>query len=172
MTLERISRVKAFDGWLETWQHVSVSTATPMRFAIYLPPQAEAGPVPHLYWLSGLTCTEENFMVKAGALRDAARLGVALIAPDTSPRGANLPGEDDSWDFGTGAGFYVNATQAPWSAHYRMYDYIVHELPALVEQQFPVKGKPGISGHSTLAAAAPSKSGRNCCWCRKLSSLP
>jgi S-formylglutathione hydrolase len=148
MTLERINRVKAFDGWLETWQHTSTATATSMRFAIYLPPQAEAGPVPHLYWLSGLTCTEENFMVKAGALRDAARLGIALIAPDTSPRGANIPGEDESWDFGSGAGFYVDATQEPWSGHYRMYDYIVNELPALVEQQFPVKGKPGISGHS------------------------
>ena len=148
MTIENISCNKSFGGWHKQYRHQSQSLNCEMRFAIYLPPQAEAGPVPHLYWLSGLTCTEENFMVKAGALRDAARLGIALIAPDTSPRGANIPGEDESWDFGSGAGFYVDATQEPWSGHYRMYDYIVNELPALVEQQFPVKGKPGISGHS------------------------
>ena len=148
-TIEPVARVKTFDGWQQTIEHTSESCACPMRFAIYLPPQAEHHSVPVLYWLSGLTCTEDNFMVKAGAQRYAAECGVALVAPDTSPRGLGLPGEDDSYDFGTGAGFYVNATQEPWARHYRMYDYVVHELPAFVESQFPVvPGKRSISGHS------------------------
>ncbi len=120
-----------------------------MTFGVYLPPQAAAGPVPVLYWLSGLTCTHENFTTKAGAQRVAAELGIALVMPDTSPRGVNLPGEDDSYDFGSGAGFYLNAARAPWDRHYRMYDYVVDELPALVARHFPVDGaRAAISGHS------------------------
>jgi S-formylglutathione hydrolase len=120
-----------------------------MRFAVYLPPAAERGPVPALYWLSGLTCTEENFSVKAGAQRYAAELGLALIIPDTSPRGVNIPGEDAQMDVGTGAGFYVNATEPPWAAHYRMYDYIRDELPAAVNANLPVDpARTSISGHS------------------------
>lgn len=148
-TPERLARVRVFDGWQETWSHHSESCDAPMRFAIYLPPQAEHQRVPVLYWLSGLTCTEENFMVKAGAQRYAAEHGVALVAPDTSPRNLGLPGEDDSYDFGSGAGFYINATVEPWSRHYRMYDYVTRELPALVEQHFAVVPKRrAISGHS------------------------
>jgi len=120
-----------------------------MRFGIYLPPQAKAGKVPVLYWLSGLTCTDENFATKAGAQRVAAELGIAIVMPDTSPRGLDLPGENDSYDFGSGAGFYLNATQAPWAGHYNMYDYVVDELPALVNEHFPVDGqRTSISGHS------------------------
>lgn len=148
-TIEPVARVKTFDGWQQTIEHPSEACGCPMRFAIYLPPQAEHHEVPVLYWLSGLTCTEDNFMVKAGAQRYAAECGIALVAPDTSPRGLGLPGEDDSYDFGTGAGFYVNATVEPWSKHYRMYDYVVRELPAFVEANFPViAGKRSISGHS------------------------
>ena len=120
-----------------------------MTFGIYLPPQAETKPCPVLYWLSGLTCTEQNFVTKAGAQAYAAKYGIAIVAPDTSPRGCNIPGEDDDWDFGSGAGFYVNATQAPWSQHYRMYDYVVSELPTLVREQFPIDAsRQGIFGHS------------------------
>src|SRR5690606_18263451 len=120
-----------------------------MVFAIYLPPQAEAGPVPVLYWLSGLTCTDENFMQKAGAQRAAAELGIAIVAPDTSPRGTGVPGDPDgAWYLGLGAGFYLNASEEPWQRHYRMYDYVVEELPALVEASFPVSDRRGISGHS------------------------
>jgi S-formylglutathione hydrolase len=124
-----------------------------MRFAIYLPPQAKAdkevGQVPVLYWLSGLTCTDENFGTKAGAQRVAAELGLAIVMPDTSPRGLNLPGEDDAYDFGSGAGFYLNATEAPWAGHYNMHDYVVEELPALINASFPVDpSRVSISGHS------------------------
>ena len=120
-----------------------------MRFGVFLPPQAEAGPVPVLYWLSGLTCTEENFIVKAGAQRVAAELGLAIVVPDTSPRGLNIPGEGDSYDFGLGAGFYVDAVQPPWSGGYRMYSYVAKELPELVESSFPVDvARTGIFGHS------------------------
>lgn len=120
-----------------------------MTFSVYLPPQAESEPVPMLYWLSGLTCTDENFMIKAGAQRMAAELGIALIAPDTSPRGVDIAGEDDDWDFGSGAGFYIDATQKPWSDHYRMYEYVTRELPDLVEVALPVlPGVRSVSGHS------------------------
>jgi S-formylglutathione hydrolase len=120
-----------------------------MRFAVYLPPAAAKGPVPAVYWLSGLTCTEENFSVKAGAQRYAAELGLALIIPDTSPRGVNIPGEDASIDVGTGAGFYVNATESPWATHYRMYDYIRDELVSVVNANLPVDpDRKSISGHS------------------------
>lgn len=148
-TPETLARVKVFDGWQSTWAHRSTACDCTMRFAIYLPPQAEHRAVPSLYWLSGLTCTEDNFMVKAGAQRYAAECGLALVVPDTSPRGLGLPGEEDSYDFGSGAGFYVDATVEPWSRHYRMYDYVTHELPAFVEAHFPVvAGKRAISGHS------------------------
>jgi len=129
--------------------HESIACGCPMRFGIYLPPQAKQGNVPVLYWLSGLTCTDENFATKAGAQRVAAELGIAIVMPDTSPRGLNLPGEDESYDFGSGAGFYLNATQAPWAGHYNMYDYVVTELPALINEHFPVAGeRVSISGHS------------------------
>ena len=149
MTLELVARSRAFDGTQEVWRHASGATGTPMRFGVYLPPQAARGPVAVLYWLSGLTCTEDNFIAKAGAQRVAASLGLALVAPDTSPRGLALPGEHDAWDFGAGAGFYVDATRAPWRDHYRMYTYVSEELPALVERSFPVDAaRCGIFGHS------------------------
>jgi len=121
-----------------------------MRFAVYLPPQASnMRKVPVMYWLSGLTCTDENFMQKAGAQRIAAELGIAIVAPDTSPRGEGVPDDvNQAYDFGLGAGFYVNATQAPWNTHYQMYDYVVNELPALIEANFPVTQERVISGHS------------------------
>ena len=150
MSLENISCQKSFGGWHKRCQHHSAVLGCDMTFAIYLTPQIEAGEkLPVLYWLSGLSCTDENFMQKAGAQRLAAELGLVLVAPDTSPRGLDVPGDPDGgWDFGLGAGFYVNATQAPWDRHYRMHDYIVHELPALIESSFAVSGKRGISGHS------------------------
>ena len=147
--LELVSEAKCFDGFQRTYRHASSSCGCPMQFAVFLPPGAERGRVPALYWLSGLTCTEENFSVKSGAQRYAAELGIALIIPDTSPRGLGLPGEDDRIDVGTGAGFYVNATQAPWSAHYRMYDYISKELVEIVNANLPVDpARKSISGHS------------------------
>lgn len=145
---ELLSSQKSFGGWLKRYQHRSSSTDTDMIFAIYLPPKAEREAVPVLYWLSGLTCNDENFMQKAGAQRMAAELGLAIVCPDTSPRGTDLPQEHDSYDFGSGAGFYVNATQTPWAQHYRMYDYVVEELPALIEAHFPVTEQRSISGHS------------------------
>ncbi|WP_107688646.1 S-formylglutathione hydrolase [Neisseria wadsworthii] len=146
--LTLISRNKMFNGHHERYRHFSESTQCEMTFAIYLPPQALQGyRVPVLYWLSGLTCTDENFAVKAGAQRFAAQWGIALVIPDTSPRGTQAV-DDESYDLGQGAGFYVNATEAPWAAHYRMYDYIAHELPALVEANFPVTDQRSIFGHS------------------------
>jgi S-formylglutathione hydrolase len=148
MTIENLSRNKSFNGWHKQYSHYSNTLNCTMRFAIYLPPQASNGDkVPALYWLSGLTCTDENFMQKAGAHRIAAELGVAIIAPDTSPRGDEVA-DDDSYDLGKGAGFYVNATQAPWSRHYHMYDYVLNELPALIESMFPVNEQRSIAGHS------------------------
>lgn len=146
--LTEISSSKSFSGWLKRYKHQSLSLGCEMIFAIYLPPQAELEKVPLLWWLSGLTCTDENFMQKAGAQRIAAELGIAIVCPDTSPRGLNLAGESDSYDLGTGAGFYVNATQQPWQNHYRMYDYVAHELPALIAEHFPINGRESISGHS------------------------
>ncbi|HVJ28841.1 MAG TPA: S-formylglutathione hydrolase, partial [Gammaproteobacteria bacterium] len=148
-SIERVSESRCFEGRQIVYKHASAVCACTMRFAVYLPPAAANGPVPALYWLSGLTCTEENFSVKAGAQRYAAELGLALIIPDTSPRGVNIPGEDAQMDVGTGAGFYVNATQPPWAAHYRMYDYIRDELPAAVNANLPVDpARKSISGHS------------------------
>ncbi len=147
--LELIASNKSFGGWHKRYRHRSSATGTDMIFAIYLPPAAETGPVPVLYWLSGLTCTDENFMQKAGAQRMAAELGIAIVAPDTSPRGEGVPDDPEgAYDFGLGAGFYVNATQAPYNRHYHMYDYVTQELPTLIEQHFPVTDKRSISGHS------------------------
>ena len=150
MTVENISSNRSFGGSNEQYSHDSEVLACKMRFAIYLPPKALAGEkVPVLYWLSGLTCTDENFMHKAGAQRVAAELGIAIVAPDTSPRGEGVADDPDAaYDFGLGAGFYVNATQAPWNEHYQMYDYVVEELPALIESTFPVSEQRAISGHS------------------------
>ncbi len=146
--MEILSTNASFGGELLRVRHPSQACDCDMIFAIYLPPQAREKPVPVLYWLSGLTCTDENFMQKSGAQRVAAELGLAIVCPDTSPRGSDYPGEHDSYDFGSGAGFYVNATQEPWSANYHMYDYVTRELPALVSEHFPVNEKCGISGHS------------------------
>lgn len=149
-TVEKISEVKSFEGYVKTYRHHSNVCQHPMTFAVYLPPQVrENNRVPVAFWLSGLTCTHENFIIKAGALRIAAELGLALVSPDTSPRNTGLAGEDDEWDFGSGAGFYVNATQPPWSRHYHMYDYIVKELPQLVSALCPVDlNRMSILGHS------------------------
>ncbi len=147
--IKLISQYKSFDGKLGFYSHASSSCNGEMRFAVYQPPQAAEKPVPVLYFLSGLTCTEENFMVKAGAQRYAAEYGLMLVAPDTSPRNTGIAGEDDEWDFGTGAGFYVDATVEPWRSHYQMYSYIVQELPALIAANFPIQPeKQGIFGHS------------------------
>lgn len=149
MALERLKRWRSFGGWQEVWRHPSDATATPMEFAVYLPPAAEREPCPVVYYLSGLTCTWANATEKAGAQRVASRLGLVLVFPDTSPRGTDLPGEHEAYDLGSGAGFYVDATQAPWSAHYRMYSYVTRELPALVETSFPVdRARKSIMGHS------------------------
>jgi S-formylglutathione hydrolase len=146
--IELVSAQKTFGGWLKRFQHRSDVLDCDMIFGVFLPPQAEVTSVPLLWWLSGLTCTDENFMIKAGALRRAAELGLAIICPDTSPRGTDLPGEHESYDFGSGAGFYVNATQKPWSRHYRMYDYVTAELPGIASQHLPLNGQASISGHS------------------------
>ncbi|MDN5848022.1 MAG: S-formylglutathione hydrolase [Nitrococcus sp.] len=147
--MELMQRHRCFGGQVEFYRHWSSTCNTTMRFSIFRPPQAERGKVPVLYWLSGLTCTEENFMVKASAQRYAAAHGILLVVPDTSPRGLNLPGEDDDYDFGSGAGFYLNATQSPWSAHYRMYDYVVEELPGVIADAFPADTRrAGVFGHS------------------------
>lgn len=147
MTLKEEKKV--FGGRQIRYEHVSNVLNCTMQFSVFLPPQAEQGPVPAVYWLSGLTCTDENFSSKAGAQRVAAELGLALIIPDTSPRGDDVPDDaDGAYDFGKGAGFYVNATEQPWAQHYRMYDYIVDELPELIESHLPVTDARAISGHS------------------------
>ena len=147
MIIERIEHRACFGGWQDVYQHASTVLDCTMRFAIYLPPKAAHGPVPALYWLSGLTCSEQNFIQKAGAQRYAAEHGITLVCPDTSPRGDGVVNADGN-DLGQGAGFYVDATQVPWAEHYRMHEYVVHELPALVEANFPVSGRRAISGHS------------------------
>lgn len=147
--IEKKSEQACFGGRMGFYTHASTETGTTMRFGVYLPPQAAHRPVPALYYLAGLTCTEETFLIKAGAQRLAAELGLALVACDTSPRGLNLPGEADHWDFGLAAGFYLDATAQPWATNYRMGSYINQELPAVVEANFPVlKDKRGIFGHS------------------------
>lgn len=147
--MQKIESVKEFGGWLNRYQHESTVCQCTMTFSVYLPPQAATEKVPAVYWLSGLTCTDDNVRTKAGAQRYAAELGIALIMPDTSPQGDDVPDEPDRYDLGKGAGFYVNATQAPWSKHYQMYDYVTSELPALVEAHLPLlPGAKSISGHS------------------------
>jgi len=146
--MERIEHRACFGGWQDVYRHRSQVLGCEMTVGVYLPPQAETGArLPVLYWLSGLTCTEQNFITKAGAQRYAAEHGVIVVAPDTSPRGDEVA-DADGYDLGKGAGFYVNATQEPWSKHYRMYDYIVQELPAWVEANFPASDARAISGHS------------------------
>ncbi|MCW8328060.1 S-formylglutathione hydrolase [Photobacterium sp. SDRW27] len=187
MTLENISANKSFGGWHKQYTHQSSTLNCEMRFAIYLPPQASTGTkVPVLYWLSGLTCTDENFMQKAGAQRIAAKLGIAIVAPDTSPRGEGVAEDPEgSYDFGLGAGFYVNATREPWNRHYQMYDYVVNELPALIESTFQVSQQRAISGHSmgghgalmialhnperftSVSAFSPISNPANCPWGKK-----
>jgi S-formylglutathione hydrolase len=147
MSMERIEHRACFGGWQDVYRHESALLGCAMNFAVYLPPQAQSRKLPVLYWLSGLTCTEQNFITKAGAQRYAAEHGVVLVVPDTSPRGDGVA-DADGYDLGKGAGFYVNATQAPWAEHYRMYDYVVSELPALIEANFPVTEARAISGHS------------------------
>lgn len=183
--MELLSSTKSFGGWLKRYRHESLSVRSDMTFAIYLPPQAETQKVPVLYWLSGLTCTDENFTQKAGAFCKAAELGLAIVCPDTSPRGTEYPGEHESYDFGSGAGFYVNATVEPYSNTYHMYDYVVQELPHLVETHFPITDKRSISGHSmgghgalicalknpgkyqSVSAFAPIVNPTQCPWGRK-----
>jgi S-formylglutathione hydrolase len=145
--MRHIEEHACFGGRQQVWSHRSDVLDCDMRFGVYLPPQVESRRLPVLYWLSGLTCSEQNFISKAGAQQYAAEHGVILVAPDTSPRGDNVA-DAEGYDLGKGAGFYVNATQAPWSAHYRMYDYVVDELPALVDAEFPATDARGISGHS------------------------
>lgn len=163
--LEVISRHRCFEGTQTFYKHASGTIGLPMRFSVFVPPQAEQGRVPVLFYLAGLTCTEETFMIKAGAQRRAAELGLMLVSPDTSPRGAGVPGEDDDWDFGTGAGFYLDARREPWSKHYRMESYVTRELFELATTVLP--GDPeraGIFGHSmgghgalTLALRHPGR---------------
>ena len=183
---EQISKHAAFGGTVSFHRHDAAETGCAMRFAVYLPPQAERRRVPVLWYLAGLTCTEETFMIKAGAQRVAAELGIALVAPDTSPRGVSLPGDSDSWDFGVAAGFYLDATEEPWSRHYRMYSYVTRELAGLVETGFPVDpSRQGIFGHSmgghgaltiglrnphryrSISAFAPIAAPMHCPWGQK-----
>lgn len=146
--LELISEHACFGGMQRFYRHHSEAIGLPMRFSIYLPPQVNVRKVPALFYLAGLTCTEETFMIKAGAQRVAAREGLILISPDTSPRGTGIAGESENWDFGAGAGFYVDATQEPWSRHFRMYSYVL-ELRELVLREFPIEAAmTGIFGHS------------------------
>ncbi len=146
--MERIEQHACFGGRQEVWQHASSTLGCAMRLGVYLPPAALAGErCPVVYWLSGLTCTEQNFITKAGAQQHAAQHGLILVAPDTSPRGEAVA-NDPAYDLGQGAGFYLNATQAPWAPHFRMEDYVVQELPALIEQHFPTTQRRAICGHS------------------------
>lgn len=187
MTLTEVSSYRSFGGEQKQFTHASSACHCDMRFSIYLPPQVKDGPAPVLWWLSGLTCTDENFVQKAGAQAYAAEHGLIIVAPDTSPRGEGVPDDADAaYDFGLGAGFYVNATQSPWSEHYHMYDYIVDELHRLVAANFPVLGdKQSIFGHSmgghgaltialknpqkykSVSAFAPIVSPMNCPWGHK-----
>lgn len=189
--MKQIDAHKSFGGQQLRYRHSSAVLNCEMTFSIYLPPQAEQRSVPVLYWLSGLTCTDENFVTKAGAQQYAAQYGIAIICPDTSPRGESVPDDPESaYDFGLGAGFYVNAIQVPWNQHYQMYDYVVSELPALINQQFPVDNtRVGISGHSmgghgaltialknpaqyqSVSAFSPICSPINCPWGQKALEL-
>ncbi|MDW9228912.1 S-formylglutathione hydrolase [Burkholderia cepacia] len=147
--LELVSSHACHGGEQRFYRHDSAAIGLPMKFSVYLPPQAAHGRVPALFYLAGLTCADETFAIKAGAQQYAAQHGIALVMPDTSPRGAGVPGETDAWDFGVGAGFYVDATEAPWSAHYRMESYVTGELRELVTAELPIDGaRLGIFGHS------------------------
>ena len=147
--MEQVSQNKCFDGSVQFLKHASKTVKTDMTFSIFLPPQAETEKVPVVYWLSGLTCTAENFTFKAGAQRKAAELGIAIVCPDTSPRGANIEGEDERYDLGSGAGFYVDATQEKWAEYYNMYSYVTEELPALINENFNVDPeRKSVFGHS------------------------
>lgn len=184
--LTEVSNNKIFGGWQKVYSHESSVLGCKMNFAIFLPPQAEENSVPVIYYLSGLTCTEANFIQKAGAQKYASKYGVALVAPDTSPRGLNIPGEDDSWDFGSGAGFYVDATKEPWKNNYKMYSYVSKELPAVINEKFPIlPDKQSIMGHSmgghgalicalknpgmykSVSAFAPISNPTQCPWGKK-----
>lgn len=185
--MEILSEHFAFGGKVGFYRHRSDVNRCDMQFSVYVPPQAGDGPVPVLYYLAGLTCTEETFMIKGGAQRTAAELGLMLVAPDTSPRGDDVPDDPDgAWDFGLGAGFYLNATEPPWQTHYNMYDYVTSELPAVLRSAFPADtGRQGITGHSmgghgaltiglknpelyrSISAFAPICSPGNCPWGRK-----
>lgn len=145
--MEMLEEHRCFEGWQQRWRHDSSTLNCPMTFSIFLPPPRDHTPPPVLYWLSGLTCNDENFTTKAGAQRVAAELGIVLVMPDTSPRGEQVA-NDDGYDLGQGAGFYLNATQPPWATHYQMYDYLRDELPALIQSQFNVSDRCAISGHS------------------------
>lgn len=149
MTIQQIESIKEFGGFLNRYTHQSTVLNCEMTFSVYIPPQAEKNNVPALYWLSGLTCTDDNVRTKAGAQRYAAEYGVALVFPDTSPRGDDVADEPERYDLGKGAGFYVNATEAPWSDHYQMYDYVTQELPAILEANLPlIAGVKSVTGHS------------------------
>ena len=145
--MEMLEEHRCFEGWQQRWRHDSSTLNCPMTLSIFLPPPRDHTPPPVLYWLSGLTCNDENFTTKAGAQRVAAELGIVLVMPDTSPRGEQVA-NDDGYDLGQGAGFYLNATQPPWATHYQMYDYLRDELPALIQSQFNVSDRCAISGHS------------------------
>ncbi len=181
--LEVLSEHRCCGGVQGFYRHDSRECASPMRFSVYRPPAADHGPVPVVYYLAGLTCSEETFAIKAGAQRVAAELGLMLVAPDTSPRSPRLPGDDADWDFGLGAGFYVDAARAPWSTHYRMYSYVTRELPEVVAANFPARSdSQGIFGHSmgghgalvsalrnpgryrSLSAFAPISAPSGCPW--------
>jgi len=189
--MESIASNKMFGGEQRRYKHKSETLSCDMHFSIYLPPQVSEGPVPVLYWLSGLTGTDENFVIKAGAQRVAAELGLAIVMGDTSPRGEDVPDDpEQAYDFGLGAGFYLNATEAPWNKHYRMYDYVTQELPALINDSFPVdSSRQSIFGHSmgghgalsialknpdkykSVSAFAPIVSPINCPWgCKAFSN--
>ena len=190
MSLEQISANQSFGGQQLRYKHQSTSLNCEMTFSIYLPPQAQNKSVPVLYWLSGLTCTDENFVQKAGAQQFAAKLGLAIVCPDTSPRGDYVPDDPEgAYDMGLGAGFYINATQEPWVEHYQMYDYVVEELPKLINREFPVDANAmSISGHSmgghgaltialknpqrykSVSAFSPICSPINCPWGEKVFS--
>ena len=184
--MEIFSSNRSFGVWTKMFSHSSDICNGIMKCSVYIPPQADISQVPVLYWLSGLTCTHENFITKAGAQKFASELGLMIVVPDTSPRGAGIEGEDEFYDLGTGAGFFINATKEKWSTHYRMEDYIIHELPKVIEEHFPANiNTQGIFGHSmgghgaltlalkypnnfrSVSAFAPICAPSNCPWGKK-----